>query len=214
MSEVKKYNVIYADPPWSYTNKKMLGKWNIDGGAEAKYITMNNDDIINFGIHNIIDKDAVCFIWVTVPLLPEGLETMKAWGFKYKTMITWRKIMSQGMGFWFRGQCEHLILGVKGKVKPFRQQRCNYYESDYDLDDIKIYQSKVGMHSQKPHHFRELISKAVAVSFEQPLKLELFARSRDGLFADYEYEGWDVYGNECNNSINIQTKKINKSCDR
>jgi N6-adenosine-specific RNA methylase IME4 len=127
---------------------------------------------------------------------------LKGWGFNYKTMITWRKIMSLGMGYWFRGQCEHLLLGVKGNVKAFRQQKSNFYESTiFELDECL--QSKAGKHSQKPHYFRELISTAVQVSFEQPSKLELFARSREGLFPDDEYKGWDVYGNEVNNSISL-----------
>jgi N6-adenosine-specific RNA methylase IME4 len=183
----RKYNVIYADPPWSYDNKKTGG--SMESGAVDKYNLMNNEDIAAMPISELCDKNAVCFMWATVPLMPEAFATLSAWGFEYKTMLTWRKIMSMGMGYWFRGQCEHLLLGVKGKVKPFRMQVANHY------------QSKAGKHSQKPHYFRELISKAAAVSFEQPRKLELFARSREGFFPDYEYEGWDVYGNQVNNSI-------------
>lgn len=176
-------------------------------GADDKYLTMSNDDIAAMPIPEITEKNAVCFLWVTVPLLPEGLQVLKSWGFEYKTMITWRKIMSLGMGFWFRGQCEHLVLGVKGKVKPFRQQKSNFYESEvFELDEC--YQSKVGRHSQKPHHFRELINNAVKISFDEPKKLELFARSREGFFPDYEYDGWDVYGNQVNNSIELPIKKI------
>ena len=189
---MKKYNVIYADPPWSYDNKKMVGRFGNgewDGAASSKYSLMTNEDISVMPIKEIIDKNAVCFIWATVPLMPEAFATLSAWGFEYKTMLTWRKIMSTGMGYWFRGQVEHLLVGVRGKVKPFRMQVCNFY------------QSKTGKHSQKPHYFRELISKAVEKSFEDVKKLELFARSREGFFPDYEYEGWDVYGNEVNNSI-------------
>lgn len=160
-------------------------------GANDKYVLMSNKDIMNMPIINMIEKNAVCFMWATVPLMPEAFATLKAWGFEYKTMLTWRKIMSLGMGFWFRGQTEHILVGVRGKVKSFRMQAPNFY------------QCKVGKHSQKPHYFRELISKAVEVSFDDPKKLELFARSRDGFFPDYEYEGWDVYGNQVNNSITI-----------
>lgn len=195
MERNKKYNVIYADPPWSYDNKKMVGKFGkgkMDGAAISKYDLMSNEDIADMPIVDLVADNAVCFLWATVPLLPEAMTVLIRWGFEYKTMITWRKIMSTGMGFWFRGQCEHLILGVRGKVKPFRMQTANFY------------QSKTGKHSQKPHYFRELISKAVKKSFDHPIKLELFARSRDGFFPDYEYEdGWDVYGNQVNNSISL-----------
>jgi N6-adenosine-specific RNA methylase IME4 len=199
---MSKYNVIYADPPWSYRDK--AGR-DYKHGAEAKYKTMTNEEIMALPIHKISERDSVCFMWVTVPLLPEGLATLKAWGFQYKTMITWRKIMSLGMGYWFRGQCEHLILGTRGNVKAFRQQKANFFESnEFDLDEC--YQSKAGKHSQKPHYFRELIDRAIQVSFREPKKLELFARSRDGLFGNDEYEGWDVYGNEIENSITLELK--------
>lgn len=195
-----KYNVIYADPPWTYENKKTGGSFQSQ--AENQYDLMSNEDILNMPIKDITEKDCICFLWVTVPLLPIGLGVLQSWGFKYKTMLTWRKIMSMGMGYWFRGQCEHLILGVKGNVKAFRQQKSNFYESEiFELDEC--YQSKAGKHSQKPQHFRELINNAVKISFESPKKLELFARSREGFFPDYEYEGWNVYGNQVNNSIKI-----------
>lgn len=158
-------------------------------GAEEKYSLMTNQDIMNMPIKDIVEKNAVCFMWATVPLMPEAFATLEAWGFQYKTMLTWRKIMSLGMGFWFRGQTEHILLGVRGKVKPFRMQVANFH------------QTKVGKHSQKPHYFRELISKAVENSFPEPKKLELFARTREGMFGDYEYDGWDVYGNQVNGSI-------------
>lgn len=186
---MSKYNVIYADPPWSYDNKKTGG--SMLSGAENKYVLMSNEDIMEMPVKELIENNAVCFIWATVPLMPEAFITLRSWGFEYKTMLTWRKVMSLGMGYWFRGQTEHLILGVRGQVKPFRMQVANFY------------QSKVGKHSQKPHYFRELINKAVKVSFTEPKKLELFARSREGFFPDYEYEGWDVYGNQVNNSIAI-----------
>lgn len=197
----KKYNVIYADPPWTYENKK-TGGGDMKSSAEDKYSLMTNEDIMRMPIGEITEKNCVCFMWVTVPLLPEGLATLEAWGFKYKTMITWRKIMSLGMGYWFRGQCEHLILGTKGNVKAFRQQKANFYESE-SIEIEECYQSRCGKHSQKPSYFRDLISKAVEVSFEKPEKLELFARSRDGMFPDIEYEGWDVFGNQVNNSITL-----------
>jgi N6-adenosine-specific RNA methylase IME4 len=55
-------------------------------------------------------------------MLPDAIDVMNSWGFKYKTTITWRKIMSKGMGYWWRGQCEFLLFGTKGNVKAFRMQ--------------------------------------------------------------------------------------------
>ncbi len=188
-----KYNVIYADPAWSYDNKKTGG--NMACGADDQYNTMTLEDIKNMPISDMTDTNALCFLWVTVPLLPEGLDVLNNWGFTYKTMLTWDK-QKYGMGFWFRGQTEHIILGVKGKVKPFRSHTRN------------LFILHLGKHSQKPQYFRDLITENVKRSFEKPIMLELFARSREGFFPDYEYEGWHVYGNEVNNSIKLPIKEI------
>jgi N6-adenosine-specific RNA methylase IME4 len=88
--------------------------------------------------------------------------------------------MSLGMGYWYRGQCEHLLFGVKGKVKAFRIQESNFI------------QTKALRHSEKPEEFRRLIERS---TLHMPNKLELFARKQS--------PGWDVFGNEVENSIQL-----------
>lgn len=173
----KKYQVIYADPPWSYKNKRTGG--TMKSGADAHYPTMTISEIQSLKIPAA--KNSVVFLWATVPLLPEAFSVLDAWGFKYKTMITWRKIMSLGMGFWWRGQCEHLLFGVKGNVKAFRMQEPNFI------------QEKVCKHSEKPEVFRAMIERATP---HLPDKLEMFARGTPA-------SGWDVFGNEVENSIEL-----------
>lgn len=167
------YNVIYADPPWSYKNKNTGG--SLVSGAAAKYPTLTQEDLKTLPIKDIADKDSVLFLWATVPLLPEALDVMNAWGFKYKTMITWRKIMSLGMGYWFRGQTEHLLLGTRGKVKAFRSQKINFI------------QAKALKHSEKPLEFKTLIEE-VTKTLPDRRMVELFSRAQQ--------EGWDAIGNE------------------
>ena len=78
----KKYNVIYADPPWSYQqwcNKKQ-------GAAKAHYETMKQKDIEELPVERIADKNCILFMWATFPKLQEALATIKAWGFEYKTI--------------------------------------------------------------------------------------------------------------------------------
>jgi N6-adenosine-specific RNA methylase IME4 len=175
---MKKYEVIYADPPWSYKSKRS-GKTGISGAA-AHYKTMELGDIKAMPIKDLSEKNAVLFLWAVNPMLPDAIDLMKEWGFAYKTTITWRKIMSMGMGYWWRGQCEFLLFGTRGKVKAFRMQEAN------------ILQLKVGKHSSKPHEFRQLIERA---TLHMPNKLELFARSK--------WPNWDVFGNQVENSITI-----------
>ena len=174
----KKYNIIYADPPWSYSNK-IVNIWNISGSPS--YNTLTQNKIKELPVKSISAKNSILFLWAVVPQLPEAFEVMNSWGFKYKTMLTWHKTYNKfggkGMGYWFRGQTEHLLLGIKGNVKAFRSVKPNHYS--YDV--IK--------HSQKPHKFRELIVEA---SGDLP-RIELFARER--------YIGWDSWGEQLENKI-------------
>ena len=171
---MKKYKTILADPPWQYRNKKTGG--SMSSGSASKYQVLSTDEICALHIIDIIEKNAILFLWATTPLLPDAFKVMTAWGFKYKTAIYWRKIMSLGMGFWFRGQVEQCLLGVRGKVKAFRCQRPNFI------------QCKVGKHSEKPEEFHELIEPYVL----KPA-IELYARKKR--------EGWNVWGNEVESDI-------------
>ena len=173
---MKKYQIIYADPPYSYRNKRTGG--SMKSGASAKYPTMELKDIQLLSVARLADLNCACFLWVPVPLLPDGFDILKTWGFEYKTAIFWRKIMSLGMGFWFRGQVEVCLLGVVGKVKAFRIQKPNFI------------QSKVGRHSEKPEEMRQLIEETGLTP-----RIELFARKK--------VEGWDCWGNEVESDIEL-----------
>jgi len=176
---MKKYNILYIDPPWSYHNKNTGG--SMKSGSAAKYSTLTMEEIYDLPVSQIADKDSVLFLWATVPLLPEAFSVMKKWGFKYKTAIFWRKIMSLGMGYWFRGQVELLLLGVRGKVKAFRCQKPNFI------------QCKVLKHSEKPEGFRQLIMKA-ASKIRNPRRIELFATKKTSGWTSigYAIDGRDI----------------------
>jgi len=165
----KKYNVIVCDPPWAYNNKKTGG--SMKSGAESKYPTLTVDEICKLKIP--ADKNCILFLWVTVPLLDEGFKVLQAWGFKYKTMITWRKVMSLGLGYWFRGQTEHVLVAIKGNVKALRHQAPNFI------------QAKARKHSEKPEEFWELIEAALSGK-GLDTRLEMFSRN--------PREGWDAVG--------------------
>lgn len=173
---MKKYNIILADPPWSFR------VWNRDTGsgrsAESHYHTMSIEDIYTLPVANIADKDCVLFLWVTNSLLPEALEVGSRWGFQYKTVaFTWRKLTKHnkehmGMGYWTRQSPEMMLLFTKGKPKRVSAS-------------VRQLQSfTIGRHSEKPKQFHELI---VQLMGDLP-RAELFAREC--------IEGWDCYGNE------------------
>ena len=65
---MKKYQIIYADPPWSYDRN--VG----EGIASEEYPTMKLDDIKNYLENNklIPTNNSILFLWITFPLLKEG----------------------------------------------------------------------------------------------------------------------------------------------
>ena len=169
----KKYNIIYADLPWSYKDKKC------NGNCESHYKTMNIEDICNLPIKNIADKDCVLFLWVTYPMLNEGLKLIEEWGFKYKTIgFQWIKQNKSGKGFffglgrWTRGNSECCLIAVKGKPKRISNSVS------------QLVFSPLQEHSKKPDIVREKIVELIG---DKP-RIELFARQ--------SVEGWDCWGNE------------------
>ena len=121
----KKYNVIYADPPWKYGD---VHTWYKMGGGVAKhYKTMNLEELnaMSDKIQKIAAADCLLFMWVTFPNLKEGIKTIENWGFKYKTLgFSWIKLNKInkkpcfGIGFYTKSNCEVCLIGIKGKPIP------------------------------------------------------------------------------------------------
>ena len=173
----KRYDVIYADPPWRFLTYSEKGK---NRSAERHYPTMAKVDIQNLPVKRISAKDSVLFLWVTAPCLIEGLELIKAWGFTYKTVaFTWVKQNKRndkpfmGLGFYTRANAEYCLIATKGKVFK-RQSRA--------VSSVII--SHRERHSKKPDEVRDRIVKL----FGDRPRIELFAREKA--------DGWDCFGNE------------------
>lgn len=172
---MKKYEVIYADPPWFYRDTRK----NKPAYGGITYPTMKTDELCSLPVGGIAAKDCTLFLWATMPMLPEALKVMKAWGFKYKTCAySWVKTNPRSgtyasmLGQWTMGNLEVCLLGVKGHPKRIRK-------------DVKqlVVSPKVG-HSYKPTEVRERI---VELMGDVP-RVELFARNCG--------EGWDCIGND------------------
>lgn len=161
------YQVIYADPPWRYSFSKTNNR-----KIENHYQTMTQADLCA-GCPVPVAKDAVLYLWATAPKLLEALEVMSAWGFRYVTQAVWDK-ERLGMGFWFRGQHEILLVGVWGKMPPPAPS----------VRRSSVFRSPRGRHSAKPASVRDYIADA----HPGARKVELFARVR--------VPGWDAWGNE------------------
>lgn len=111
---MKKYNVIYADPPWAYRawSKKGNGR-----SAESHYSTMSIEDIKTLPVGELAEKDCALFMWITFPLLKEAWEVIEAWGFTYKSVVfVWIKqnrkspSLFWGMGYWTREMLNFVLL--------------------------------------------------------------------------------------------------------
>lgn len=177
----KEYGVIYADPPWKYKKRETGG--SLQSGAAQKYPVLSLEEICSMPVENCLAADnAVLFLWVTAPILWEwdngvtASQIFPAWGFEYRTVISWVKLGRLGLGHWFRGNVEFLMFGVRGKVKAFKCEQKNYFTAP----TLK--------HSQKPGHARRLIEYATRNMPNADKRIELFARDR--------VPGWSAWGNE------------------
>lgn len=171
----KKYDIIYADPPWSYQDKRC------GGACENHYSTMKVSDICNLPVKNIAKKDCVLFLWTTYPMLREALQVIQAWGFTYKTIgFQWIKQNKSGNGYffglgrWTRGNTEPCLIATKGKPK----------RKSASVSQLII--EPISQHSKKPDRTRDLITQLMDGTDLD--KIELFARQ--------QAIGWDCWGNE------------------
>jgi len=171
----KKYQVIYADPPWKHQ----------EDGRPIHYERLNINDLKKIPVKKITDKDCILFLWACFPLLNEALELMEAWKFKYKTVaFTWVKKNKHcntpfiGMGKWTRANAEICLLGIKGNPKRYAN----------NVSQVII--SPIGNHSKKPLEVKTRIDTLCG----DVKKIELFARNRVG-------DDWDYYGDELSNTI-------------
>ena len=178
---MKKYQVIYADPPWQFKNynDKTARKW-----VGQQYELMNIKDISQLPIQEISDKNCALFMWAVYPSLPKAFEIIKSWGFQYKTVaFTWvkkNKIKDSwfwGMGYWTRSNAEICLLATKGHPQKISS-------SVHSIIDTPI-----EGHSKKPDEVR----KRIVEIFGDLPRIELFAREKT--------EGWDVWGNEVESDI-------------
>lgn len=165
-----RYRTIVADPPWP----SPFGKLGATHRANplAHYQTMSVEDICNLPIGDEAEDRAHLWLWVLNSNVPEGWRVAQAWGFRPITMVTWCK-RRPGVGQWFRTNTEHVLFCTRGA--PLERMHV-------PLKTWFVW--KAGRHSEKPDPFYDLVEQV-----SPGPRLELFAR-RNRL-------GWDTWGNEC-----------------
>jgi N6-adenosine-specific RNA methylase IME4 len=155
------FQVIVADPPWRY-----------DSGSSLPYPTMDIEEIKAMPVVEIADDNAILWLWTTNAHLRIAFDVVDAWGFEYKSLLTWVKDR-MGTGEWLRGQTEHCLLATRGRP---------VFVHGNHTTVLKAMRRE---HSRKPDEFYEMVEATSPGG-----KVELFCRERRA--------GWHFYGNELN----------------
>lgn len=181
---MEKYTLIYADPPWSYRDKANDG----ERGAGHKYQTMNVQDICRLPVWDLAAESCLLAMW-WVPTQPmEALKVMDAWGFRLMTMkgFTWHKTNKHkgnsaiGMGHMTRANSEDCLFAVRGKLpERINASICQHITAPRME------------HSAKPPVIRDKLVQLLG----DVNRIELFSRDNT--------DGWDVWGNQCSNSVEL-----------
>jgi len=184
---MKKYNVIYADPPWRYGDKVLNnGHGKRFDGLDKHYSVMSLLEIMKLPVSNISDDNCVLFLWTTDSHIPEALNVIKSWGFVYKTIaFYWMKTSKKtgkfttNLGKWTQKNGEICLFATRGKCSSMMKQR--------NIHQLVI--SPRRGHSEKPIEVKNRIERM----FGCLPRIELFAREKT--------EGWDVWGDEVDSDI-------------
>ena len=166
----RKYRTILADPAWAKNQSSHSGRY---GGALNHYDLMSLDRIKQMPVAELADDNAHLYLWVTNSNIDEGLEVIKAWGFRYITMFHWIK-PKLGVGNYLRNASETCLFAVRGKLPPQCRNQINWLIS---------YPTK---HSEKPREFISIVERVSPGPY-----LELFCRRRPA-----SHEQWHCWGNE------------------
>ena len=160
------FRVIAVDPPWTYDSRAE----DTTHRAANPYPSMTIEQIKALDVAGLTHKDCVLWLWTTNAHMREAFGILDAWGFTFKTILTWVKDR-MGTGDWLRGQTEHCLMAVRGR--PTIQL----------TNQTTVLRGPLRRHSQKPDEFYQLVESLCPGS-----KLEMFSREKR--------EGWVGHGNE------------------
>lgn len=169
LRQAQAYGVVLADPPWRFEPYNRAS--GLDRAADNHYPTSATGDLCD--LHVPAAADAVLFLWATVPMLPDALQVLAAWGFAYRSHLIWLKDRI-GTGYWSRNKHELLLIGTRGAIPA----------PAMGTQTASVIDAPLGAHSAKPAVFHEIIEGY----FPNLPKLELFARRPRA--------GWDAWGAE------------------
>jgi N6-adenosine-specific RNA methylase IME4 len=170
-----RFGTVLADPPWRYQNRR--GKSAPEHGRLHRYRTLSLDEIKEIPAGSLSAEESHLYLWVPVPLVQEGLDVLRAWGWTYKTMLFWHKVRQDGgsdgrcMGFYFRGVVELVLFGIRGRLRTRSAGR----------RQVNLFAARKTAHSVKPDDLYPIIEACSPGPY-----IELFARRRR--------DGWVAWG--------------------
>jgi N6-adenosine-specific RNA methylase IME4 len=187
------FKVIYADPPWNFATWSHRGQGK---GASQHYGTMTLEDICSLPVSDLAMPDAALFLWVVQPMLPEAMQVLDAWGFKFRTVaFCWVKMPALwdtdqfsmcprikprlGLGYHTRSGMEQCWLAIRGK---------GYKRNEQGIE--QVLHAPIQEHSRKPD---EIAERIVRLTGDVP-RIELFARGR-------VKPGWSAWGDEVRREV-------------
>lgn len=168
------YDVIMADPPWSFENWSAAGEKK---NAKSQYLCMPTASLCELQVGRLARGDSWLWLWATYPMLPDALAVMKAWGFRYVTGGPWVKMglsgkLAIGTGYVLRSASEIFLLGKIGEPRTLNRSTRN------------VLMAPRREHSRKPDE-----AYAVCEALFPAVK-------RADLFSRQNRAGWDSWGNE------------------
>lgn len=231
----KKFDLITADPPWSFTDK--LQQSDVPRGSDANYNTMKISEIKQMRVKDIASDGALLALWVPSSLLQEGLDVMKEWGFQHKQTYIWVKTKKERLSVFSKFIKKNILKAPQNIYDKLAYTRSieSIIKSISDINltnELSFGMGRlfrqtheiclIGINSNKIYKLLENKSQR-SVSFAANLKhsvkpehlqdsLEMmFPQSNKiEIFARRIRPGWECIGNEvCNGEdINVSIQKI------
>lgn len=189
------FDLIMADPPWSFQNFSAKGEGK---NPKAHYACMPLDEIVAMPVSALAAQDCLLWMWAVNPMVPQALRVIDAWGFEVKTFGAWVKRTAHGKdafgtGYLFRSSSEPIILATRGAPKVTRATRSTVASYDVSANaragdgwpaSVITIEACVREHSRKP---AEAFAAAEAL-MPDARRIELFSRQ--------PRPGWAAWGNE------------------
>lgn len=182
------FDFIMADPPWAFEN------WSDKGHGKApqgQYDCMAAGAIAALPVGDLARGDCVLWLWATHPMLPQALNVMERWGFRFATSGVWVKRtatgkLAFGTGYRLRCASEPFLIGIAGAPRTERTVRT-------------VIEGPLREHSRKPDEAYAEAEKMMPGAFR---RLDLFSRQ--------SRPGWTAWGDEAG-KFDQQTEQKEKA---